>query len=393
MYGRLGVRRRRLEQAGSFDVKNSLSSGCRGPGPEYAVGAVRFLMVVLIAGGCSRQLRPIFEQPRTPITWPPAPAPARVRYVGRLESSADLKPPPKPFQSIGDFFLGAAEPELLYGPRDVVCSRDGTRVWVADPGGRCLHLFDLHSRSYVQIDRAGESRLLSPVGLCLGPEDSIFLCDAEEVAIYRLSERTGALLDGLRLTDEVQRPVALSYDEARGELFVVDARAHDVKVLDRDGRLLRIIGQRGVGQGEFNYPCDIALDGDTVWIADAGNHRVQALGRFGEPLAAFGQAGDAPGDLALPKGIALDSDGHVYVVDARFENVQVFDRSGKLLLFFGAEGTGPGEFWLPAGIFIDANDRIWVCDAYNRRVQVFDYLRCLPGRAPNGGRIQRTGKP
>ena len=133
-------------------------------------------------------------------------------------------------------------------------------------------------------------------------------------------------------------------------------------------------GRRGSGPGEFNLPCDIAFDGQMLWVADTGNNRVQGLSRIGEPLVTIGQAGDSPGDLAMPKAVAVNKEGHVYVVDSRFENVQIFDRTGRLLLYFGQEGVGPGEFWLPSGIFIDATDRIWLCDSYNKRLQVFDYL-------------------
>jgi hypothetical protein len=168
--------------------------------------------------------------------------------------------------------------------------------------------------------------------------------------------------------------VALYYDSAAQELFVVDAAAHDIKVLAPDGRLRRIIGRRGRGPGEFNFPCDIAENDGLIWIVDAGNNRIQGLTRNGLAAVVFGTAGDAPGDLALPKSLAFDSDGNLYVVDARFENVQIFDQTGRLLLFFGREGIGPGEFWLPAGICIDPFDRIWICDTYNGRLQVFDYV-------------------
>lgn len=350
----------------------------KGPNPQRLIPhhqSVLLLALALLAGGCSQRLQPIFDEQRRALAWPPAPAPARIHYVGQLRSSADLKPPTKPFQRIGELFAGAAEPQGLYGPRSVACTPDGSRVWVADPGGRCLHLFDLSGRTYRKISRVGDHPLLSPVGLCLGPDDSLYVCDSEDVAIHRLEAATGTLLASLRLPEEIGRPVALSYRASTGELFVVDSQAHDIKVLAGDGALRRVIGRRGARPGEFNFPCDIADGGRLIWIADAGNQRVQGLTCTGEPVVVFGQAGDAPGDLALPKGVALDSDGHVYVVDARFENVQIFDQTGRLLLAFGQEGVDAGEFWLPAGIFIDHNDRIWVCDLYNRRVQVFDYLK------------------
>ncbi len=346
---------------------------CKGVG----VTRVLFLSILCmpICCGCASKLKPIFEPLDPPIAWPAAPSPARIRYVGTIEKDKDLKPPSSFLENLGKVFVGEDPPEPLYGPRTVVCSRDGQRVWVADPGGRCLHLFDLEERVYTKIHRIGDIPLMSPVGLCLGDAESIYVCDSESGSIHQLSDRTGRLISTLRMDEDLSRPVALTYRAGADELYVVDVTAHNIKVLDRSGSLLRIIGQRGTGSGEFNFPCAITGNTDGFWIVDTGNQRIQKLTWSGEPIAAFGHAGDAPGDLALPKGVAVDSDGHVYVVDGRFENVQVFDGSGQLLLAFGEEGTGPGEFWLPSGIHIDATDRIWICDSYNRRIQVFDYVK------------------
>ncbi|MEK7711341.1 MAG: hypothetical protein AAB341_05535 [Planctomycetota bacterium] len=328
-----------------------------------------------LASGCASPARPIFEEPSQTFAWPPPPKPARIRYVGQLTGSADLKPARSGLEKLGALLVGKKEPDLLYGPRAVVCTPDGQRVWIADPGGRCLHLFDLERRKYLKITKAGDAHLLTPVGVCLGPPGSIYVCDSEAAAVFELSDRDGTQVAALHLPEEVDRPAAVYYDSATGEVYVVDVTAHNIKVLDTDGSLRRMIGRRGAEPGEFNFPTAIAADDKNLWIADSGNHRVQAIDRAGEPVATFSQAGDAPGDLALPKSVAIDSTGHVYVVDGRFENVQIFDSEGRLLLFFGEEGTGPGEFWLPGGIFIEPTGRIWVCDSYNRRVQVFQYAQ------------------
>ncbi len=350
------------------------SASCHRLGCRAGLAAV-LLIPVGMSLGCSQKVQPIFEPERHALVWPVGQGPPRVRYVGALKSSADLKAPRKGFRVLAELFFGAKEPQRMHGPRALVCTPDGRAVWIADPGGRCLHRFDLVDRSYQRIKQMGDTPLLSPVGLSLGPDGSLFVCDSEIVAVYRFSDRTGTLIDSLRLPSEVVRPVAVSYWEDTNEVLLVDVSAHNLKVLGLDGRLHRLIGHRGTGPGEFNFPSAVADAGDMIWVVDTGNWRVQGLSRDGTPITSLGQAGDAPGDLACPKGVAVDSEGNIYVVDSRYENVQIFHRSGSLLLFFGHEGTGPGEFWLPAGVFIDADDRIWVCDSYNGRVQVFDYVK------------------
>lgn len=348
---------------------------------------VRVLLSVMmgcLVGGCATTSRPIFEPVFPRLEWPGHPMPPRIRYVGQLTSSADLKAQSSPFKSLGDFFVGKVPDSHLYGPRAVLSLPDKECLWVADPGGRCLHFFDFQNRSYKKILKMGKSILLSPVGLCAGPRNSIFVCDSDFAGIYRISDRTGELISELRLPEQVQRPVAIHFDEEEEEIYIVDASAHDIKVVTLDGTLKRIIGQRGNAPGEFNFPLAIAQHDDMIWVVDTGNYRIQGLKKTGEPVLAFGQAGDGPGDFALPKSIAVDSDGNLYIVDGRFENMQIFDPAGTLLLYVGREGRGPGEFWLPSGIAIDAKDRIWVCDSYNKRLQVFDYL----GLAARQGRSE-----
>ena len=342
------------------------------PGGHKA--AVVVMMGLTACCGCNKPARPIFDDHKPELAWPPPPHPARIRYVGAIRTAEDLKPPRRGGEILSRIFGGRKPPEPLYGPRAVTVTSGGNKVWVADPGGRCVHLFNLESRAYRKIEGAGAHRLLTPVAVCPGPEGSIFVCDSEAVAIHRLSDRHGGWIESLRLPEELQRPVALRYDESSRELFVVDALGHDVKVFDSMGGLSRIVGTRGVQPGEFNFPTAIAADGQLVWIADTGNHRIQGIQRNGEPVAVFGQAGDASGDLAMPKAVAVDPEGHIYVVDGRFENVQIFSPKGELLLFLGEEGTGPGQFWLPGGMWIEPGGRIWICDTYNRRVQVFQYV-------------------
>lgn len=324
--------------------------------------------------GCATTPKPIFPEPVQRISWPAPPEPARIEYLGSLRTSADLKPPRKFLSGLATFLAGKKKPDELYGPRSVVVTPDGLRVWIADPGGRCLHVFDLDRRAYRKVDRAGEAALLTPVHVSRGPAGSIYLCDSEAVAVHRLDDRDGSWISTLRLPEDVVRPAAVAFDGTRGELYLADVSAHDVKVLAEDGSLLRLVGRRGEELGAFNFPTEVAWRNGFLWVVDTGNYRVQKLTAAGESVLAIGRAGDAPGDLAMPKGLAMDGEGHLYVVDGRFENVQVFDAEGRFLLVFGEEGSDPGEFWLPAGIFIDEQNRVWICDSYNRRVQVMRYL-------------------
>jgi hypothetical protein len=150
------------------------------------------------------------------------------------------------------------------------------------------------------------------------------------------------------------------------------------------GSVLRTIGQNGNGEGQFNFPTELRVDGQTLLVVDAMNFRVQAMDRSGQFQYAIGNIGDAIGAMFRPKGVAIDSEGHLYIVEGATGLVQVFNRDAQLLYYFGGKGTGLGEFRLPAGLYIDRNDRVFVVDSYNARVQVFQYH----GQKPAKGGMQ-----
>jgi 6-bladed beta-propeller len=139
------------------------------------------------------------------------------------------------------------------------------------------------------------------------------------------------------------------------------------------GSVLAMIGKTGTGEGEFNYPTELRLNGTELFVVDAMNFRVQVLDRSGSFHYSIGKIGDAAGSMFRPKGISFDSEGHLYVVDGLWGMVQAFDREGRLLYYFGQRGNGLGEFQLPTGLQIDNNDRVYVVDSFNHRIEVFHY--------------------
>ncbi len=331
--------------------------------------------LLLLATACSHVAPPVLTPEGPGPEWPLPPDPPRIRYIGELRGASDMHGDEGNLSRFFSALFGESERVELVAPRCVVRIKGSNLVWIGDTGAHALHQFDLAGSHYRRIVAINSQPILSPVSLAQGPGATFLVCDSVQQSITLLDQKSGELVRDIPLPAAILRPVGVAFDPETSALYVVDAVAHDIKVLDLDGHILRTLGKRGTGPGEFNYPSSIFWDGRRLWVTDSGNHRVQALDPLGNCLTTLGQAGDAPGDMALPKSVALDSEGHVYVVDARFENMQIFTPGGKLLMSLGEEGHGPGQFWLPGGLHIDEHDWIWVCDPYNRRVQVFRYLK------------------
>ena len=83
--------------------------------------------------------------------------------------------------------------------------------------------------------------------------------------------------------DEFGRVVWVALD-ARGRVYVADARAYGIRVFDSAGAHVRSFGRRGEGPGEFMSLQAIGFLGDTLVAVDGGNARLALLDTAGVQL-------------------------------------------------------------------------------------------------------------
>ncbi|MDH3441111.1 MAG: 6-bladed beta-propeller [Gammaproteobacteria bacterium] len=274
-------------------------------------------------------------------------------------------------QQLREFVSGPRQ-ERLIRPMAVVES-GSDRLFVADPGARGVHLFDLGKRQYRLIQGENGESLPSPVGLAAGLSGETYVVDSLLAEIY-IIESGATEAKRVPLQALLSQPTGLAFHRPSGRIFVVDTGSHEVKVFSRDGKLLRRIGGRGTAPGKFNYPTMIWMSyGGELLVSDTLNFRTQVFDVEGNFLRQFGSPGDRAGFQSQSKGIASDAHGNVYIVDSMQHAVQIFDSSGRFLYRLGLRGESVGEFWLPSGIFIGERETIYVADSYNSRIQVFRY--------------------
>ncbi len=308
------------------------------------------------------------------LVWPAPPLQPRIRYLGSIASPEDMGRKKGFWRKVWDFIRGDEDDERVNRPMAVALdSKD--RLLVADTQRGRVHIYDRREGEYAYLRGSEWEPMRLPIGLAVDGADNVYVADGElnKIFVFRSDGEFDRMLD---TADWLKRPSALAIDPVRQRLYVVDTPAHDIKVLDLPtGKVLSVIGSRGMARGQFNFPTFASLDRrGRLAVTDGMNMRIQIFDSEGKVVSVFGKNGDGSGDFSAPKGVALDSEGHVYVADAGFDNVQVFDETGKLLLFWGTSGQEAGKFWLPAGLLIDTQDRIYVADSYNSRVQIFQYL-------------------
>lgn len=305
--------------------------------------------------------------------WPPPPDVARIRHVATIATPADIGAGPNLFSRLWGFIAGRSRRPQLLRPAGVATDSTG-RLFISDTEQQMVHVFDVGRRRYSYLEAAP---FASPVGLAVGPDDTIYVADSGRRCIFAYNGR-GRLQTTLGVVGGEAifiRPagVAIGPD---GLVYVVDVAAATITALTPEGRVVRTFGRRGTLPGEFNYPTHLTFGRDgLLYVVDALNARIQVLRPDGTFVKTFGRRGNGTGDFDKPKGIALDPDGHVYVAESLHDVFQVFDGDGRLLLAVGSSGNGPGQFALPNGLHVDRAGRVYVADALNGRVQVFEYIR------------------
>lgn len=308
------------------------------------------------------------------LVWPLPPAEPKIKFVRIMQTEADVGKKKNQFFLLKLLFGEDKFPVLLQKPYGIAADSKGV-VYVADTQVRAVVVFDPTKKEVRYIGRSGRGQLIVPLGVAVDEaSDTLFVSDGKLRTVFGYTMAGEAKL-AIGGTDEFENPTSLAVDSERGRLIVADSKRHEVRVYGTDGKFLFSFGKRGVGDGEFNFPTNVAVDRQGhIYVTDSMNFRVQIFASDGTFQRKFGSNGDAVGQFSRPKGIAVDSQGDIYVVDAAFGNFQIFDQEGRVLLFVGEFGTAPGQFQLPAGVFIDKNDRIYVADQLNQRIQVLQFL-------------------
>jgi DNA-binding beta-propeller fold protein YncE len=315
-----------------------------------------------------------------PKVWPAPPEEPRYRYVGELTGEDNFRPDnwanPSNATKLFDWLVGLSgfnsQPVILQRPQSGMVDEQG-RIYVTDVSRGAVFVFDkLAGKLEVWEMAHGDVRFVSPIGITQGVRDEILVADSELRSVFRLDRKGNPV--GEFGHDILERPTGLARDALLGRIYVADTRAHDIKVFDDDGNVINVIGQRGEGDGEFNFPTHLAFVAGKLYVTDALNSRIQIFDAEGNFIAKFGKLGLNVGNLIRPKGVAVDSESNIYVIESLYDNLLVFDNKGRTLLSLGGSGKEIGEFYLPSGVWIDSHDQVYIADMYNGRITVLQFL-------------------
>ena len=173
--------------------------------------------------------------------------------------------------------------------------------------------------------------------------------------------------------------------DGRGNIYAFQRTPSRVMVFNARGKFLR-----SWGEGLFSAAHALRVDRhDNVWVTDKKLHQVMKFTSHGKLLMMLGTKGVAGGDSRVslngPADVAFAPNGDIFVADGESSNTRVvrYSKKGKFIGYWGAKGSAPGELITPHSIVLDSRGRLYVANRGNKRVEIFDQRGTYLGQITN----------
>ena len=264
--------------------------------------------------------------------------------------------------AMGNDFVGNVTQRLQ---RPVAVAVRDHNLYIVDAGRDVLYLYDDFSKRMSVLKELRGVVTGDVTDIYVAADRSYYLADAGGRQVLHF-DRGGRLLQTFKNSLNLARPVGVSVDEATGDVYVADGLFDHILVFNSAGDLWRMIGDRGMEDGEFLNITAMTRGPDGVYVTARLGKRGQVLD---QDTGAFRYAFDDD-TLVFPNGIAVDQlDDRAYVSDFFDNSIKVF-KQGHLLETLGGTGASPGRFKGITDVALESGF-LYVADSLNGRIQVF----------------------
>lgn len=255
-------------------------------------------------------------------------------------------------------------------------------IYVTDAGNYCVKIFNTQGELVRKIGAPGskEGCLNFPQGIKVDRSGDVYVVDSNNgrIAIFdRYGKPKGSIgaIGGYPGAFYTPKGLFISSNK----IYVANTRNHMIYVFSKSTHQLEasygLLGDdpvnldKGSLDYKFRLPTDIAISRNgQLYIVDSKHGQIKVLDANGKFLFKFGKNGSRPGELNFPEGIAIDSKQIIYVCDSLNGRIQKYTIDGDYL-----DKIDQG-FEKPAGIAIDSNDTLYVVDSANNVLKIFNWV-------------------
>ena len=275
----------------------------------------------------------------------------------------------RPVVTIGK--RGKAPGELYYP--NAVAIDSNNRIFVAEGNS-----FQSYARISIFSQRGeflasfSHQDMITPWGVAIHG-DNLYVSDREAHSIFHFKTDTNFSLvakvgtKGSRV-GEFNHPHNLAVSN-NGDVYVADYNNNRVQIFNSS-----LLYLRNLTQQRIEYPCDIKLTADEVYVLCYVNPCLHVYSHAGEKLRSLLSSG-LQKQVYFPDFFCLDSAGNIIISDFFSHRIRTFTKEGNLITTVGEEGHQAGMLYLPRGIVLTKEFSLVVVSSNeNFGLQIFSCL-------------------
>ncbi|XP_066265865.1 tripartite motif-containing protein 2-like [Branchiostoma lanceolatum] len=279
--------------------------------------------------------------------------------------------------------VGSNNPVLRFGqkgsqqgqfnkPVDVAVR--GDRLYVADTYNKRVQVFDLNGNFCDSFTTTANAYSLTVL------TDGTIVVETGKEVIKKFSP-SGKLIKKFPLGKYSTNPYGLAV-QRDGRVVVADLDKHSIFLFEVAGTLVKQVGGKGQGEGQFIKPSFVCVDKeDNIIVSDKDNHRVQVFDKNLNFKQKFGQKGKQPQGMWAPQGVSADSRGNIVLANlgdkSRISGVE----HGRKLQVFGPDGTWVAtissdgdKLRRPHGLAVTEDGHVFVTDTEDNCIRKYRYM-------------------
>ena len=274
-------------------------------------------------------------------------------------------------------------------------------------------------------DTGSAARFDSPTGVTIGSTGDIFVLDAGNKAIRKITP-AGVVTTQVAALTTFDKPTGIAVDGA-GNFYVTDPREALIRKISPTGVITTLAGminqggtRDGTGTGaQFWELSGVTIDSTgNIYVAESYSYTIRRITpdgvvttlaglSLGGTTGVYGERGstDGTGSAArfyYPNGVAVDGSGNVYVADTANNMIRKITPGGAvstLASVAGESGTADGSgsaarFFNPSSVGVDRTGNVYVADASNdtiRKITPGGAVTTLAGTVGSSGVKDGTG--
>lgn len=203
-------------------------------------------------------------------------------------------------------------------------------VYVTDRPTGSIFIYDRDGRYQRTFSPAEPVPGWQPMGIAFGADGLMFVTVLSGASpSVQVFDRTGTVVRTFGEADALSFPNGIAIDAA-GNAYVTDSNNGRLLVYDTSGAIISRVG-RGSSAGNLGLPRGVVLDSKArVFVVDTTGQGVSVYKTPAsdqaspDHLGRFGDQGVGDGQFQYPNGVAVDGRQRVYVTDTGNDRVQVW---------------------------------------------------------------------